>query len=129
MDTYKKLIGLLTPSLHMWISTGISALTGFLAFRSAELAPRTLTTFFAFYFILVLMTLLFSYRSRLTNPKTRQLLQFSYLLMGFVLMLTGVMGIFNGNLTMILVFLLMLFLPGLALMRAGLHMNRNGDNS
>lgn len=114
--------------MHLLLSIIISGVTGLLAFRSAELSQQTLMTFIAFYIILILMSLLYVYRSHLTNSKTRQLLQFSYMLLGFVLMLTGVMGLFNGNPTTIAVFLLMLFLPGLALMRVGLHLNRNGEN-
>lgn len=119
----------LHPGLHLWISIIISGLTGILAFWSAEFTRQTLFTFLAFYSIMILMALLFSFRSRLTDPKTRQLLQFSYILLGFVLMLTGVMGLFNGSATMIAVFLLMLFLPGLALLRTGLHINKKKEFS
>jgi len=85
---------------------------------------QTLVTFMAFYIILLIMAPLFQYRSKIINPKTRQLLQFSYFLLGFVLMITGVLGIINSNLGMASVFLLMLFLPGLATLRAGLHFKK-----
>lgn len=110
-----------SPGLHLLVATLISILTAFIAFRSIELEMQTLITFLAFYLILFMMAPLFTYRHRIINPKTRQLLQFSYFLLGFVLMITGVLGIINSNMGMAAVFLLMLFLPGLATLRAGLH--------
>ena len=47
--------------------------------------------------------------------------------MGFVLMVTGVLGMINSSSAMAAVFLLMLFLPGLATLRAGIHFNKTGD--
>ena len=112
------------PGLHLFLATLISILTAFIAFRNTELEMQTLVTFMAFYIILLIMAPLFQYRSKIINPKTRQLLQFSYFLLGFVLMITGVLGIINSNLGMASVFLLMLFLPGLATLRAGLHFKK-----
>lgn len=68
---------------------------------------------------------MFVYRSKLINPKTRQMLQFSFVLLGFVLMITGALGLLNGDITMTIVFLLMLFFPGLASMRAGLQFKKD----
>jgi len=112
------------PALHLIIAIGISILTALLAFWTVELKSQTLITFYAFYLILSIMTVLFIYRDYLVNPRTRQLLQFSYFLLGFVLMTTGVLGIINSSFGMASVFLLMLFLPGLAVMRAGLHFKK-----
>ncbi len=115
------------PALHLGVSIGISALTAILAFRSVELEAQTMITFIAFYIILTGMTIMFIYRNTLSNPKTRQMLQFSFYLLGFVLMVTGILGMINGSPTMLAVFLLMLFLPGLATLRAALHFNKSGD--
>lgn len=81
----------------------------------------------AYYFILGSMTFMFRLRMKLINPKTKQLLQFSFFLLGFVLMLTGVLGMLSGNFNMAIVFLLVLFSPGLAILRAGLHFNKTGE--
>lgn len=110
----------------MWTTTGISAITAYFSFRSTELDRETLVTFFAYYLILIAMTIMFGKRSKLINPKTRQLLQFSFFLLGFVLMLTGVLGTLNGNLNLASVFMLIIFLPGLTTLRAGLHFNKSG---
>lgn len=115
------------PGLHLGVSTGISALTAILAFRSVEIEDKTMITFIAFYIILAGMTIMFIYRSKLTNPQTRQMLKFSFFLLGFVLMVTGILGMLNGGTKMLAVFLLMLFLPGFASLRAGLHFNKRGD--
>jgi len=105
----------------------ISLMTAILAFRSIELERETLITFSAYYLILGVMTVMFRYRKLLTNSKTRQLLQFSFFLIGFVLLLTGILGIINSGMPMATVFLLVVFLPGLATLRAGLNFNKSGD--
>jgi len=115
----------LTPERQLIGSTIISALTAFIAFREVELEEQTLITFIGFYIILGAMALMFIYRRKLINPKTRQMLQFSFVLLGFVLMIMGALGLFNGNMTMIAVFLLMLFSPGLAAMRAGMQFKKD----
>ncbi|NQV14599.1 hypothetical protein HQ531_04005 [bacterium] len=115
------------PGLHMGVTVAISLSAAIFSFRSVEFERETLVTFIAFYIILVAMMVMFIFRSKLTNPKTRQLMQFSYILLGFVLMITGIFGMFNGTLSMASVFLLMVFLPGLATLRAGLHFGKNGD--
>jgi len=127
MSLKQKSIAWFNPTLHSIMALSISFLTAFLAFRDAELERETLITFLAYYFMLGLMTILFSLRRKLTDPKTRQLLQFSFILFGFVLMVTGVLGILNGKLGMASIFLLILFLPGLSTMRAGLHFKKTGD--
>jgi len=111
----------------MGVTVAISLSAAIFSFRSVEFERETLVTFIAFYIILVAMMVMFIFRSKLTNPKTRQLMQFSYILLGFVLMITGIFGMFNGTLSMASVFLLMVFLPGLATLRAGLHFGKNGD--
>lgn len=129
MNALKLLLQKLTPTRQLSLSIAISAVTGIVAFRSSEIDGETLLTFVAFYTILVLMLLIFIYRAKLTNVKTRQLLQLSYTLLGFVLMLTGALGLFNDSISMISVFFLMLFVPGFALMRSGLNFNRIGESS
>ena len=86
-----------------------------------------MVTFVSYYFILGAMTAMFNYRRLLTNPSTKQMMRFSFFLLGFVLMTAAVLGMIKSGLSMAAVFLLMLFLPGLATMRAGLHFNKNGD--
>ena len=127
MNIMNKTVQWFNPVWHIVVASGISMLTAIIAFRSTELDRKTIVTFFAFYLILGAMAALFAFRNSLTNPKTRQLLQFSYFLMGFVLMITGILGMISGNFRMASVFLLMLFLPGLAAMRAGLHFKRDED--
>ena len=112
--------------MHLYLTSLLSLLTAILAFRSTELDQQTKLTFVAYYLILGFMTFMFRLRVKLTNPKTSQLLQFSFFLLGFVLMLTGILGILAGNTELAFVFLLMLFLPGLASMRAGLHFYKPG---
>ncbi len=116
----------LHPGFHLIVATGTSILSGFMAFWSVELEGQTWFTFISFYIILGVMTAMFIYRSELSNPKTKQLLHFSFYLLGFVLMITGILGMINSSFAMALVFLLMLFLPGLATLRAGLYFNKNG---
>lgn len=113
--------------MHLGIATLISLLTALLAFEISELDPKTLLTFGAFYVILASMYFMFRLRLNISDPSTRQLLQFSYFLLGFVLMITGFLGSLSGGVKMSIVFLLMVFLPGLACIRAGLNFNKSGD--
>ena len=128
MEWIKKILIWLHPGRQLILAGLVSCFTGLAAFHNTEMSSQTLLTFIAFYVILFLMWALFVYREKLSDPKTRQLLQFSYMLLGFVLSLTGLLGVFNGNLGMVAVFLLMLLLPGLALIRCGLNFNRLGEN-
>lgn len=127
MDLITKITQRLNPGLHLAGTVAISILTALVAFNYVDFTRKTLFTFTAFYIILVIMVAMFIYRSSITNPKTRQLMQFSYIMLGFVLMVTGIFGMLNGNLSTASVFLLILFLPGLATLRAGLHFSKNGD--
>lgn len=124
MKIMTKTVQWFNPEIHLIVTTVISALTSLIAFRDVELETQTLGTFIAFYLLLVIMILLFVYRQKLSNPKTQQLLQLGYLLLGFVLMITGILGIMNSSWTMASVFLLMLFLPGLAVLRSGLNFKK-----
>lgn len=117
----------LMPLTHLYVSSLLSVLTAFVSFQSAELDQKTLITFVAYYFILGSMTFMFRVRAKLINPKTKQLLQFSFFLLGFVLMLTAALGMLSGNFSMGIVFLFVLFSPGLAILRAGLHFNTTGE--
>ncbi|MCF7826856.1 MAG: hypothetical protein K9N29_09415, partial [Candidatus Marinimicrobia bacterium] len=105
----------------------VSLMTAILAFKSMEFSRQTLITFFAYYTILGFMILMFRFQTKLTDPRTRQFLQFSFFLLGFVLMVTALLGMLSGELKMASIFLLMLFLPGLATLRAGLYFNKNGE--
>jgi peptidoglycan/LPS O-acetylase OafA/YrhL len=115
------------PGLHLLLTIGASLITAILAFRSVELDQQTVITFVTYYIILGSMAIMFIYRLKLTDPKTRQLLQFGFFLLGFVLMVTGILGILGGNLAMSIVFLITVFLPGLACARAGRHFNNIGE--
>jgi len=115
------------PSLYLSLASLLSLLTAIIAFASAELDQKTMITFISFYIFLGIMTLMFKMRKKIINPKTGQLLQFSFFLLGFVLMMTGILGMFAGNVNMAFVFLLMLFLPGLSSIRAGMHFNKTGE--
>ncbi|NQT64369.1 MAG: hypothetical protein HQ556_15515 [Candidatus Marinimicrobia bacterium] len=127
MEVSQKTLKWLKPLMHLYVASLLSLVTAIVSFRSAELDQKTLITFMAYYFILGAMTFMFRLRVKLINPKTKQLLQFSFFLLGFVLMLTGVLGMLSGNFNMVIVFLLVLFSPGLAILRAGLHFNKTGD--
>jgi len=113
--------------MHLYLSTLLSLLTAIIFIQSAEFDQKTMLTFVAYYIILGSMTFMFRQRVKLINPKTAQLLQFSFYLLGFVLMLTGVLGMLAGNVSMAIVFLLILFLPGLTSVRAGMHFNKTGE--
>jgi len=113
--------------MHLYLSTLLSLVTAIISIQSAELDQKTMLTFVAYYIILGSMTFMFRQRVKLINPKTAQLLQFSFYLLGFVLMLTGVLGMLAGNVSMAIVFLLILFLPGLTSVRAGMHFNKTGE--
>lgn len=115
------------PGMQLLITFGLSLITAILAFQSSEFDQQTFITFGAYYIILGSMAIMFIKRIKLINPKTRQLLQFSFFLFGFVLMITGVLGMFGGNLKMSAVFLITVFLPGLASARAGRHFNKIGE--
>jgi hypothetical protein len=124
MKSIIKTVQWFDPAIHLILAIGISILSAFFSFRTVDLDQQTILTFIAFYLILGAMTLLFIFRDKLSNPSTRQLLQFSYFLLGFVLMLTGVLGVMGNGFSMASVFILMLFLPGLAILRAGLHFKK-----
>jgi len=117
----------LSPTLHLLVASIISALTAWLAFSQTGLSVKTVTTFLAFYLVLGSLTLMFIVRDKLTNPGTKQLLHFSFILLGFVLMIIGFLGLFNKSLASTSVLLCMLFLPGLAIFRAGLHFNKGSQ--
>ena len=127
MEVIQKMLKWLDPIMHLYMASLLSLAPAIVSFRSEELDQQTLITFVAYYFILGSMTFMFRSRMKLINPKTKQLLQFSFFLLGFVLMLTGVLGMLAGNFNMAIVFLLVLFSPGLAIMRAGLHFNKTGE--
>ncbi len=127
MKIIQRFLAGFNPTMNMMTAIAISFGTGILAFYETELDRETLVTFFAYYFILISMTIMFMLRNKLVNPKTRQMLQFSFFLLGFVLMVTGMLGLLRGNFNMAVVFLLMLFLPGLATLRAGLSFNKTGE--
>ena len=114
----------MNPFYHLVVAILLSLFTAVASFRDAVFDSRTLTTFLAFYLIMGAMALMFLIREKLTNPGTRQLLQFSQILLGFVLMIIGVLGLFNKTLSMRIGFIFMLFLPGLAIFRAGLLFNK-----
>jgi len=86
-----------------------------------------MVTFIAYYIILAAMTIMFKYRVKLTDASTFQFLRFSFFLFGSVLVLTGLLGSFSGNLKMAAVFLLVLFLPGLALIQSGIRFKNIGE--
>jgi len=115
------------PLMHLYGALILSIITAIVSFRSTELDQKSLFTFVAYYFIMGLMTFMFRLRVKLTDSRTKQLLQFSFFLLGFVLMLTGVLGMLSANFNMAIVFLLVLFSPGLATLRAGLHFNKPGE--
>lgn len=116
-----------SPALHLSIANSISLVTAIVAFNSIDLDQKTLITFLAYYFIMAAMTVMFKYRKKLISPQTRQLLQLSFFLLGCVLIVSGVLGMLKGSFNMLLMFLLMVFLPGLATLRAGLHFNKSGE--
>jgi hypothetical protein len=109
---------------HLIVSNSLSLITAVLSFQAADMDLQTQVTFLAFYLILGGLTAMFMLRHKLTNPGTRQLLQMSYFLLGFVLMLIGLLGLFNKPFGLQIAFLFMLFLPGLTLFRAGLLFNK-----
>lgn len=117
----------LDPGVQLLFTIGLSLITAILAFRSTSLDQQTVITFVAYYIILGTMAIMFRQRVKLTNPKTRQLLQFGFFLLGFVLMITGFLGALGGNLEMSIIFVLTVFLPGLASARAGRHFNKIGE--
>lgn len=127
MEIWRKLNELVSPGMHLVTSILISALTTALAFRSVEMEEKTASTFLLFYVILVFMILVFIFQNKFLNARTRQLMQFSYLLLGFVLMLTGVLFVVGRSLSVAAAFILILFLPGLAIFRAGLHFKNNEE--
>ncbi len=127
MNFIAKISNWFNPVLHLILANAISLLAAILAFRSIEMDSKTLVTFVAYYLFLGLVTAMYAYRKLLTNPATLQLMQFSLYLLGFVLIVTGVLGMFNGGQNMAAVFLLVVFLPGLACLRAGLLFKKNGD--
>ena len=117
----------LDPGMQLFLTFGLSLIIAIIAFRSSELDQKTIITFVAYYLFLGSMAIMFRHRIKLTNPKTRQLLQFGFFLLGFVLMITGILGILGGNLEMSIVFLTTVFLPGQASARAGRHFNKIGE--
>jgi len=127
MEALKKASKWSSPVWHLSLASLLSLMTAILAFKSVELSRQTGITFFAYYTILGFMTLMFKYRSKLTDSRTRQFLQFGFFLLGFVLMVTALLGMLSGELNMASIFLFMLFLPGLATLRAGLYFNKNGE--
>lgn len=127
MEVSGKYSKLLEPALNLSIAWVISLITAVIAFWSAELDQQTLVTFVAYFLILAIMTFMFRIRASIINPSTAQLLQFSYILLGFVLVVIGLLGMLARNIHLAIVFLLVLILPGLASIRAGLHFKNTGE--
>ena len=109
------------PSIHLVLSIMLSLLTSVVAFRSVEMETETLRTFIIFYVILFLISLVFIFQRRFLSARTRQLIQFGFFLLGTVLMITALLSVIGRSLSMAAVFLLILFLPGVSIFRAGIH--------
>lgn len=88
---------------------------------------KTLFTFLLFYVFLAGIILVFILQNKILDPRTRQLMQFSFLLLGSVLMLTGILFMIGRSLSIAAVFILIIFLPGLAILRAGLHLKNSEE--
>ncbi|MCF7808129.1 MAG: hypothetical protein K9M49_03290 [Candidatus Marinimicrobia bacterium] len=127
MNTLKKLNDLIKPGAHLVTSILISALTSAFAFRTVEMEEKTLFTFLLFYVFLAGIILVFILQNKILDPRTRQLMQFSFLLLGSVLMLTGILFMIGRSLSIAAVFILIIFLPGLAILRAGLHLKNSEE--
>jgi len=126
MDASGKYTKWTEPGLNLFMAVLVSLVTALIAFRSAELDQQILITFFSYYLILGIMSIMFRIRSSIINPNTAQLLHFSYILLGFVLSTVGMIGMFSGNIGMAIVFILVLLLPGLSCIRAGLKFKKAG---
>jgi fatty-acid desaturase len=127
MESAQKTSKWLDPGWQLFLTFGLSLFSAVLAFRSVEMERQTLITFVAYYLILASMAFLFKQRISLTDAKTRQLLQFGFFLLGFVLTITGILGVFGGNFEMSIVFVMTVLLPGIAMVRAGRHFNKIGE--
>jgi len=112
------------PKAHLILSILISLVTSLVAFRSVEMEPKTMQTFLSFYLVLALIVLVFIFQDKFSSERTRQLIQFSYFLLGTVLMTTSVISILGRDLSIAAVFILILFLPGIAIFRAGIHFKK-----
>lgn len=124
MTVLNQLIAWIDPKLHLGASVIISLLTTLLAFRSVEMEAETIRTFLFFYVILGIMILVFIFQEKFSSERTRQLIQFSFILLGSVLMLTGLLSVLGRSLSMAAIFFLILFLPGIAIFRAGMHFKK-----
>lgn len=127
METSKNQRDWLNPFPLLSLAFSISLITSVLAIQSAELEGQVMVTFVAYYIILAIMTIMFKYRVKLIDTNTFQFLRFSFFLFGSVLVMTGILGTFSGNLKMAAVFLLVLFLPGLAIIHAGIRFKNIGE--
>lgn len=126
MQLLQKPLNWLDPGLHLVLAPITSLLTSAIAFQPSDFDLQTLATFGGYYIILGGMALIYRFRKILTNPQTRQLIHFSFFLLGFVLMVTGLLGMMTAGIKMGVVVLLVLFLPGLVNLRAGLHFKKQG---
>jgi len=126
MHAHHKPLNWLDPGLHLILAPIASLLVSALVFRPSDFDLETLATFAGYYIILSGMALIYKVRNSLTNPQTRQLIHFSFFLLGFVLMVTGLLGMMTVGVKMGVVIFLVLFLPGLVNLRAGLHFNKHG---
>lgn len=121
MGMIAKIAQIITVEYQLAGSILISLITSFLAFRQMDLDDKTRSTFAIFYLIMALLFVLFAIRDKLANQRTKHLLQFSFLMLGIVLMLTGLLGAVSGGGEMAFVFIFILLLPGLGIFRAGFH--------
>ena len=69
--------------------------------------------------ILLLALLLYLLPARLLPEGTRNILQMGYLMLGGLMVLSGVLGMFNEGFKATIIFLTMLALPGAALLWTG----------
>ena len=114
----------INPKLHLTISILVSFFTASIVFRAVELEAETLRTFLIFYVLLGILSLVFSFREKFINEVTQQLMQFSFILLGSALMISGVISFLGKSLSVSALFFLILFLPGAAIFRAGIHFKK-----
>lgn len=102
------------------------AMTG-LAWISAAFPEPQLRLLATFDLLLLLPVLLFTVRNQIQNVRTRALLQLAFILLGAMMILVSLLGMFDGSVLTFFIFLFGMLLPGAALINLGIHLSSKNE--
>ncbi len=111
-----------SPFHALLASLLVSLAIGFIAFDYKNIEARDRQIFLMFYLVLLAAAWLYRFGRAGLSERTQILLQFAFMLLGSMLCLIALVGLFRGDWRASLLMLAMLGLPGVSLLWAGRKM-------